>query len=59
MAGGYTAHPQLTTEHRILAEGTSQCTPGLFLITVSGCDSECALADDGFPPPLPILLPWR
>lgn len=57
--GGYSTQPQLTMEHKVLAEGTSQCTLGLFLITVSDCDSECALADDGFPPPFPSLLPWR
>lgn len=53
VGGVHPTHPQLTMEHKVLAEGTSQCTLGLFLITVSGCDSECALADDGFHPPLP------
>lgn len=27
---GYPTHPQLTMEHKVLAEGTSQCTLGLF-----------------------------
>lgn len=55
---GHPTQPQLTMEHKVLAEGTSQCTLGLFLITVSGCDSECALADDRLPPspPLPPTL---
>lgn len=48
--GRYPTQPRLTMEHKVLAEGTSQCALGLFLITVSGCDSECALADDGLPP---------
>lgn len=47
---------QLTMEHGVLAEGTSQYILGLFVITVSGYDSECALADDRLPP-FPSLPP--
>lgn len=50
---GDTTQPQLTMVYKVPAEGTSQCTLGLFLITVSDCDSECALADDGSHPSPP------
>lgn len=44
-------------EHKVLAEETSPCTRGLFLITASGYVSAYALADDAAPPtPTPPLI---
>lgn len=44
-------------EHKVLAEETSPCTRGLFLITASGYVSAYALADDAAPPtPTPALI---
>lgn len=49
--------PPLTMRHKVLAEGTSQCALGLFLMTANGCDSlRVCPADDGFhPTPTPKM----